>query len=127
MRILEWLESFKITPESIRNQEQLENVLELAYKTGYKDALEEQIKAEPVAWEHTFVDGLKVYYPHKEYLDPRVKQLLPLYRYPPPREPLTEKQIDMLTDRYLGRGTVKPAYSIYRQYVRAVEKMHGIQ
>lgn len=131
MTSLDWLENIKpkllakLLEDSV-SRDQLETILEIAYKSGYKLALESQASAEPVAWEHTFRDGLKIFYPHKEYLDLRVSDIKPLYRYPPPREPLTDKQIDMLTDRHWGRGTVKPAYNLYRQYVRAVEKMHGI-
>lgn len=124
MTFEEWLEATR--PQLPALSQQLEHVLELAYKVGYKTALENQLTAEPVAWEHVLLDGLSIYYNNREYLDPKVREIKPLYRFPPPRIPLTEKQIDMLTDRYWGRGTVKPAYYNYRQYVRAIEKLHGI-
>ena len=127
MNFEEWLASVQSRLVEIKTQEQLQHFLELAFKTGYKAALDYQLSADPVAWEHVITDGLSVYYPHREYLDPMVKNLLPLYRYPPARQPLSDKTIDMLTDRYWGRSTVRPQYNTYRQYVHAVEKLHGIQ
>lgn len=126
MTFSEWLVQVGPVLERDLDRDQFEFLLEQAYKSGSKAALEDLYSAEPVAWEHTFQDGLRVYYPHQEYLDPRVLDIQPMFRDPPPRQPLSDKYIDMITDRYWGRTTTKPNYQAYRQYVRAVEKAHGI-
>ncbi len=113
--------------EAIDSGANLESILKSCYEAGYNQCVQEHLSVEPTAWQHTMDDGLVVYYHTKNYVDPSVAKIRPMYSVPPARQPLSDKQVDMLTDRYWGRGTTKPQYHLYRAYVRAIEAIHGIK
>lgn len=113
--------------ESNASIEKLESFLQGSYQAGYKECVKNLSEQEPEAWKHVMNDGFAVYYHAKDYFDPQVQKIIPVYGLPTARQPLSDKQIDMLTDRYHGRGTVRPQYQLYRAYVRAIEALHGIK
>lgn len=82
-------------------------------------ALAEQ---EPVAWWHrksnTFTSGNLV---------SNFAEWTPLYAAPQPkREPLTDEDIDQVTDTQWASNNHKPIYAAHRAYARAIERAHGI-
>lgn len=113
--------------EAGASSEQLETFLAESYAAGYTQCRDDHLDAKPTAWRHVMSSGLVVYYHTKDYLDPDVVHISPLYALPPSREPLSEKQIDVITDRYFMRGTVRPQYQLYRAYIKAIEALHGIK
>lgn len=51
----------------------------------------------------------------------------PLYTHPPQqRKPLTDEEIDRITDQQWAANNHKPVYAAHRAYARAVERAHGI-
>ena len=50
----------------------------------------------------------------------------PLYTAPPQRKPLTDEEIDRVTDQQWAQNNHKPIYAAHRAYARAVEAAHGI-
>ena len=46
---------------------------------------------------------------------------------PPQRKPLTDEQIDAVTDAQWAKGVNKPIYAAHRAYARAIEAAHGIK
>ena len=51
----------------------------------------------------------------------------PLYTAPPQRKPLTDEEIDRVTDQQWAQNNHKPIYAAHRAYARAVEAAHGIK
>ena len=51
----------------------------------------------------------------------------PLYAAPPQRKPLTDEEIDRITDAQWASNNHKPIYAAHRAYARAVEAAHGIK
>ena len=45
---------------------------------------------------------------------------------PPQRKPLTDEEIDKVTDAQWSRNNHKPIYAAHRAYARAIERAHGI-
>jgi len=43
-----------------------------------------------------------------------------------PRRPLTDEEIDEITDAQWDRLNNKPIYAAHRAYARAIERAHGI-
>jgi hypothetical protein len=79
---------------------------------------------EPVAWAMSRPDGLilDVICPdeHDAY---EGEYTVPLYAAPRPakREPLTDEEIDRVTDAQWARNNHKPIYAAHRAYARAIE------
>ena len=44
-----------------------------------------------------------------------------------PRKPLTDEEIDAVTDSQWAKGVNKPIYAAHRAYARAIEAAHGIK
>jgi DNA repair ATPase RecN len=44
----------------------------------------------------------------------------------PERQPLTDEEIDRVTDQQWAQNNHKPIYAAHRAYARAIEKAHGI-
>ena len=92
-----------------------------------REALE-QPEREPVAWttmpdanDWTFVSGSA---------NPNGKlngKWYPLYATPPQRKPLTDEEIDKVTDAQWAQNNHKPIYAAHRAYARAIEQEHGIE
>lgn len=87
--------------------------------------VEEPLKAEqqePVAWMN---DEGDVELSHKPWMS---SVWLPLYTAPQPakREPLTDAEIDRVTDVQWASNNHKPIYAAHRAYARAIERAHGI-
>jgi len=78
---------------------------------------------EPVAWiEHGLVeahDGLV-------WEKGSVGHYTALYTAPTPRKPLTDEEIDRVTDQQWAQHDHKPIYAAHRAYARAIERAHGI-
>ena len=51
---------------------------------------------------------------------------VPLYTAPLKREPLTDEEIDKVTDAQWARNNHQPIYAAHRAYARAIERAHGI-
>ena len=49
-----------------------------------------------------------------------------LYTHPPQRKPLTDEEIDRITDQQWAQNNHKPIYAAHRAYARAIEQAHGI-
>ena len=45
----------------------------------------------------------------------------PFYTHPPQRKPLTDEEIDAVTDSQWAKGVNKPIYAAHRAYARAIE------
>ena len=45
----------------------------------------------------------------------------PFYTHPPQRKPLTDEEIDAVTDSQWAKGVNKPIYAAHRTYARAIE------
>ena len=45
---------------------------------------------------------------------------------PTPRKPLTDEEIDRVTDQQWAQNNHKPIYAAHRAYARAIERAHGI-
>ena len=77
----------------------------------------------PVAWcdqYESHIDGLR------HYSDGGAREI-PLYTAPQPkREPLTDEDIDQVTDTQWASNNHKPIYAAHRAYARAIERAHGI-
>lgn len=43
------------------------------------------------------------------------------------RKPLTDEEIDAVTDSQWAKGVNKPIYAAHRAYARAIEAAHGIK
>jgi hypothetical protein len=54
-------------------------------------------------------------------------EVQPLYPPPPHRQPLTDEEIDAVTDQQWARSVNKPIYAAHRAYARAIEAAHGIK
>ena len=87
---------------------------------------------EPVAWmwRNTKTGGRGVYFedPARFFnadLDGDY-EWTPMVAATPPRAPLTDAQIDAVTDAQWGRTAHPGHYAAYRAYARAVEAAHGI-
>ena len=50
----------------------------------------------------------------------------PLYTAPPAPQPLTDKEIDRITDAQWGSNNHKLIYAAHRAYARAIERAHNI-
>ena len=93
----------------------------------------EQAEQEPVAWmfqhEETgrtmCVDAQQVEWGFEKG-NPRLKKIAPLYTAPTPRKPLTDEEIDRVTDQQWAQNNHKPIYAAHRAYARALERAHGI-
>lgn len=63
-------------------------------------------------------------------IKPHIQGVLPkgtkLYTSPPQRKPLTDEEIDKVTDAQWAQNNHKPIYAAHRAYARAIEKAHGI-
>lgn len=46
---------------------------------------------------------------------------------PTPRKPLTDEEIDRVTDQQWARNNHSPIYAAHRAYARAIERAHGIK
>ena len=84
---------------------------------------EQPAEQEPVAWCDQYeghIDGLR------HYSDGGAREI-PLYAAPQPkREPLTDEDIDQVTDTQWESNNHKPIYAAHRAYARAIERAHGI-
>ena len=49
------------------------------------------------------------------------------YTHPPQRKPLTDEEIDKVTDAQWAQNNHKPIYAAHRAYARAIERAHGIR
>ena len=96
-----------------------------------KAALAEPVQ-EPVAWysEARHIDSawaaavtLKHPGPEGKYM----RKVTPLYTAPPQRKPLTDEEIDRITDQQWAANNHKPIYAAHRAYARAIERAHGIK
>jgi hypothetical protein len=96
-----------------------------ALRAALADHNEEVLEmVEPVAWAMSRPDGLilDVICPdeHDAY---EGEYTVPLYAAPRPakREPLTDEEIDRVTDAQWARNNHKPIYAAHRAYARAIE------
>jgi hypothetical protein len=116
----------------VSEEEMLEKIAKAI--TALRAALAEQIVAsdcsnshQPDAWrtEARNEFGLPVFFCASE-----VKQagpgLIPLYTAPPQRRPLTDEEIDEVTNSQWDRLNNKPIYAAHRAYARAIERAHSI-
>lgn len=81
---------------------------------------------EPVAW-RLYKDG--ELYAIKFEAEDRGSRYTwePLYTAAPtPRKPLTDEEIDRVTDQQWAQNNHKPIYAAHRAYARAIERAHGI-
>lgn len=79
----------------------------------------------PVAWIDITDEGHIVSSP-RMYSDGS-REERPLYTAPQPkREPLTDEDIDQVTDTQWASNNHKPIYAAHRAYARAIERAHGI-
>ena len=100
-----------------------------------------QPEQEPVAWADEIIDDL-----HAQYNTDGIKEidsgdaLIRLdeaiaaveeaekrHTAPPQRKPLTDEEIDRVTDQQWAQNNHKPIYAAHRAYARAVEAAHGIK
>lgn len=49
-----------------------------------------------------------------------------LFTAPTPHKPLTDEEIDRVTDQQWAQNNHKPIYAAHRAYARAIERAHGI-
>ena len=92
---------------------------------GAMDALRERL-AQP---EQEPVPGVVMRYSFPTLLPDRDIEHTDVRLYtspPPPRQPLTDDEIDKVTDAQWARNNHKPIYAAHRAYARAIERAHGI-
>ena len=84
-----------------------------------EEALSQQAEpVEPVAWiskEKSLLSWDKFY-----------PDMTPLFTAPPQRKPLTDEEIDHITDQQWTANHDTPVYAAHRAYARAIERAHGI-
>ena len=86
---------------------------------------EQPAEQEPVAWIDITDEGQIVSSP-RMYSDGS-REERPLYAAPQPkREPLTDEDIDQVTDTQWASNNHRPIYAAHRAYARAIERAHGI-
>jgi hypothetical protein len=78
----------------------------------------------PVAW----WNGRETVWFEHELMgtNPPIENPIPLYAAPTPRKPLTDEEIDRVTDQQWAKNNHSPIYAAHRAYARAVERAHGI-
>ena len=90
-----------------------------------------QPEQEPVAWmftENEKYGNAVVLKKHKpKTYDSNWWSMTPLYTAPPQRKPLTDEEIDRITDAQWASNNHKPVYAAHRAYARAIEAAHGIK
>ena len=90
-----------------------------------KEALA-QLEQKPVAWK--LPDKNVVFWEDTKEVDEYhgFEPTIPLYPHPQ-RKPLTDEEIDAVTDLQWAKGVNKPIYAAHRAYARAIEAAHGIK
>jgi len=129
LAVLEDINKLSISPSGIALPGDIDTAMDLL-----REALASQIvpsdcsdSHEPDAWrtEERNEHGLPVFFCASE-----VKQagpgLIPLYTSPPQRKPMTDEEIDKVTDSQWATNNHKPIYAAHRAYARAVEAFHQI-
>lgn len=82
---------------------------------------EQQTQQEPVAWRHKGAGHFTV-----TPLVSKFSEWEPLYAAPPQRKPMTDEEIDRITDAQWAANNHKPMYAAHRAYARAIERAHNI-
>ena len=98
--------------------------------TALKQALAEP-EQEPVAWlwQHSETGRSRVVTSDQIVTaDATWFVVGPLYlgSAPTPRKPLSDEEIDRVTDQQWAQNNHKPIYAAHRAYARAIERKHGI-